>query len=110
MLGERTVRIISGRWKIALLGALDDVEQVRFMELSRRLPGISARTLVMHLRNLEREGIVRRHSFAEAQPRVQYSLTESGRSLKNLLEQIQSWESGMVEAESQPLQLVASEA
>ena len=63
----------------------------RFCELERSLAGISPRTLSLRLRALEEEGIVERHTFPEVPPRVEYSLTDKGRALLPLIEDMRTY-------------------
>jgi DNA-binding HxlR family transcriptional regulator len=63
----------------------------RFCELERSLAGISPRTLSLRLRALEQEGVIARETFAEVPPRVQYSLTEKGRALVPLIEDMRRY-------------------
>jgi DNA-binding HxlR family transcriptional regulator len=87
---EDTLRVIGGRWKVMVLYYLVDATR-RFNELNRLLAGISARTLAQQLRELERDGVLRRRAYAEIPPRVEYSLTELGRSLKPVLRAMHDW-------------------
>ena len=77
--------IISGKWTLLLIRDLAD-GSCRFCELERSLAGISPRTLSLRLRALEEEGIVRRQTFPEVPPRVEYALTEKGRALVPIIE------------------------
>lgn len=87
---ETTLRVIEGRWKVLVLHHL--LESVkRFNELQRRLSGVSARTLVKQLRELERDGILRRRVYPEIPPRVEYSLTPLGKSLEPVLLAMGEW-------------------
>jgi DNA-binding HxlR family transcriptional regulator len=63
----------------------------RFCELERSLEGISPRTLSLRLRALEEEGIVRRQTYPEVPPRVEYALTEKGRALVPIVESMRSY-------------------
>ena len=63
----------------------------RFCELERSLNGISPRTLSLRLRALEEEGIVERHTFQEVPPRVEYALTDKGRALLPIIEDMRTW-------------------
>jgi DNA-binding HxlR family transcriptional regulator len=63
----------------------------RFCELERSLQGISPRTLSLRLRALEEEGIVERHTYAEVPPRVEYQLTEKGRDLLPIIEDMRAY-------------------
>lgn len=76
----RTAEVISGKWTLIIIRDLADSPQ-RFCELERSLEGISPRTLSLRLRNLEEWGIVERETFPEVPPRVEYSLTDKGRAL-----------------------------
>ena len=77
--------MISGKWTILLIRDLSEGRS-RFCELERSLAGISPRTLSLRLRALEEQGIVRRSTFQEVPPRVEYALTEKGRALAPLIE------------------------
>jgi DNA-binding HxlR family transcriptional regulator len=84
------LRVISGRWKVLVLHYLL-AETIRFNELHRKLGGISPRTLAKQLRELERDGILRRKAFAEIPPRVEYSLSPLGKSLEPILRAMHAW-------------------
>lgn len=87
---ETTLRVIEGRWKVLVLHHL--LEGVkRFNELNRLLVGVSPRTLAKQLRELERDGILRRKVFSEIPPRVEYSLTSLGKSLEPVLLAMGEW-------------------
>ena|SRR5438874_43379 len=77
--------IISGKWTLLVIRDLTDGSQ-RFCELERSLDGISPRTLSLRLRALEDQGIVERRTYPEVPPRVEYALTEKGRALVPLIE------------------------
>ena len=86
----RTAEIVC--WKWTLLVIRDLVEgRSRFCELERSLQGISPRTLSLRLRALEEEGIVERHTYPEVPPRVEYALTEKGRALVPLIEDMRAY-------------------
>jgi len=87
---EVTLRVIEGRWKVMALHYLMPGMK-RFNELNRLLTGISPRTLAKQLRELERDGIVRRKVYPEIPPRVEYSLTPLGRSIEPVLQAIHDW-------------------
>lgn len=87
---EVTLRVIGGRWKVMILHFLLESTQ-RFNALQRLLGGISARTLASQLRDLERDGIVARTVYPEIPPRVEYSLTPLGGSLKPILMAMHEW-------------------
>lgn len=81
----RTTQIISGKWTLLIIRDLAH-GTMRFSQIERSLVGISPKTLSDRLHNLERDGIIRRQTFAEVPPRVEYSLTEKGRALAEVIE------------------------
>jgi DNA-binding HxlR family transcriptional regulator len=72
---------IGDKWTLLVVGALSVGGRLRFTELQRHIPGISQRMLTVTLRHLERDGLVRRTTYAEVPPRVEYELTDIGRTL-----------------------------
>jgi DNA-binding HxlR family transcriptional regulator len=82
--------IISGKWTILVIRDLADSSR-RFCELERSLAGISPRTLSLRLRALEECGVVERHTYPEVPPRVEYTLTEKGRDLIPVIEQMRAY-------------------
>jgi DNA-binding HxlR family transcriptional regulator len=82
--------VVSGKWKAAILWELHE-RPVRFLELRRRLPGISEKVLFEQLRELEESGIARREVFEEARARVEYSLTPEGAALNETLHALGEW-------------------
>lgn len=87
---EVTLRVIEGRWKVMILHHLLQGTQ-RFNALQRLLRGIAARTLAKQLRDLERDGLVRRKVYPEIPPRVEYTLTPLGKSLEPILMAMHEW-------------------
>src|SRR3954451_19699517 len=81
----RTARIISGKWTLLIIRDLASGVK-RFNQLERSLNGISPKTLSERLRSLEEEGVILRQTFAEVPPRVEYSLTEKGHDLVDVIE------------------------
>ncbi len=81
---------IGGKYKSVILYHLMHGTK-RFNELGRLIPGVSQRMLTQHLRELEHDGLVHREVYREVPPRVEYSLTEFGHTLKPLLGQMQDW-------------------
>jgi DNA-binding HxlR family transcriptional regulator len=79
--------IISGKWTLLVIRDLAESSR-RFCELDRSLAGISPRTLSLRLRALEECEIVRRHTYPEVPPRVEYALTEKGRALVPVIEEM----------------------
>ena len=85
-----TADIVCGKWTLLLIRDLAEGHS-RFCELERSLSGISPRTLSLRLRALEEEGIVERHTFGEVPPRVEYALTDKGRDLLPIIEDMRSY-------------------
>lgn len=86
----RTAEIISGKWTLLIIRDLASGVK-RFNQLERSLHGISPKTLSERLRSLEEEGIIIRQTFAEVPPRVEYSLTEKGLDLVDVVESMRSY-------------------
>ena len=82
--------IISGKWTLLVIRDLADQNR-RFCELERSLEGISPRTLSLRLRALEEHGIVERRTYPEVPPRVEYALTEKGRALVPIIEDMRAY-------------------
>ena len=85
-----TWRVIGGKWKGLIWWRLSRGLS-RFGQLRRSLPQVSKKMLVQQLRELERDGIVRRDEFDQVPPRVEYSLTAYGRSLEPVILAISTW-------------------
>ena len=86
----RTADIVCGKWTLLVIRDLAEGRS-RFCELERSLQGISPRTLSLRLRALEEEGVVERQTFPEVPPRVEYALTEKGRALVPLIEDMRAY-------------------
>ncbi|MCD8051269.1 MAG: helix-turn-helix transcriptional regulator [Clostridiales bacterium] len=85
-----TVSLIGSKWKLLILRTLL-VRPWRFNELRRDLEGISQKVLTDSLRSMEEDGIVIRTVYAEVPPRVEYSLSELGESMKPILNAMEAW-------------------
>lgn len=88
---------IGDRWTIFVILALS-TEVLRFTELKRRIGGVTPKVLTETLRSLEADGLIAREVFAEAPPRVEYHLTELGRSLLEPLTTVRAWAEANVPA------------
>ncbi|MEL6403145.1 MAG: helix-turn-helix domain-containing protein [Chloroflexota bacterium] len=88
---ELTLDVIGGKWKPLIVYFLLKNQVMRFNELQRAIPAASRRMLTKHLRELEAHGMVHREVYAEVPPRVEYSLTELGYTLKPLLDTMLEW-------------------
>src|SRR6266571_4385948 len=86
----RTADIVCAKWTLLLVRDLAEGRS-RFCELERSLAGISPRTLSLRLRALEDEGIVERHMFPEVPPRVEYALTDKGRALLPIIDDMRAY-------------------
>src|ERR1700755_757935 len=87
---EAALAVIGGRWKGVILYWLL-AEKKRSAQRRRRLAACSARVLTLQLRELERDGLIKRTVFAEVPPRVEYELTAFGRSLEPVLLGLKDW-------------------
>ena len=85
-----TTRIIGGKWKPSILFYLEGRVR-RFNELQRILVAPTKKMLTQQLRELERDGLVNRKVYAEVPPRVEYSLTKHGESLRPILRLMSGW-------------------
>ncbi len=88
-----TVQLIGNKWKLLILRNLL-VRPWRFNELQKSLEGISQKVLTESLRSMESDGIVIRTVYAEVPPRVEYSLSELGETLRPILDAMQTWGTG----------------
>ena len=86
----RTAEVISGKWTLLIIRDLAD-DSLRFCEIERCLSRICARTLSLRLRALEEQGIVERRTYPEVPPRVEYALTDKGKALVPLIEDMRSY-------------------
>jgi DNA-binding HxlR family transcriptional regulator len=87
---EITLKIIGGRWKVLILRELFTGIK-RFGELHRALHGITQKMLTQQLRELEQDEIINRHVYLQVPPKVEYSLTELGETLKPILDAMHDW-------------------
>ena len=89
---EELLVLIGGRWKpVILWWLMSSEEPFRFTLLRQSMPRISQKVLTQQLRELERDGFVKREMFSEMPVRVEYSLTAFGRKLRPVLEELDSW-------------------
>lgn len=88
---ETTLALIGNKWQVLILRDLSLNGTMRFKELQRSIGKISQKVLTSNLRAMEDAGIVHREVFAEVPPRVEYSLTETGASLKPVLDAMWAW-------------------
>lgn len=84
------VQLIGNKWKLLIIRNLLSGPQ-RFTEMKKTIPGISQKVLTDNLRALESDGLVNREVFAEVPPRVVYSLSELGNTLRPIITAMQEW-------------------
>lgn len=87
---EASIEAIGGKWKGVILFHLSH-DTMRFNQLRRLIPNITQRMLTKQLRELERDTIIHRHVYAQVPPKVEYSLTEFGKTLLPILSALESW-------------------
>lgn len=87
---ETTLALIGDKWKVLILRDLMPGKK-RFGELKKSIGTVSQKVLTAQLRDMEANGLLTRTVYAEVPPRVEYSLTELGQSLKPILEAMQNW-------------------
>jgi len=87
---EAALDVIGGKWKPLILWALGD-EVMRFSALQKALPRVNAKMLTKQLRELEEDGIISRKVYPEVPPRVEYTITEFGRTLIPILHALCDW-------------------
>ena len=86
-----TVQLIGNKWKLLILRNLIYNSSQRFTDFIKTIPAISKKVLTDNLRALEDDGIIEREVFAEVPPRVEYSLSPLGKSLKPILDAMVDW-------------------
>ncbi|MDQ0232052.1 winged helix-turn-helix transcriptional regulator [Metabacillus malikii] len=87
---EATLDVIGGKWKgVILFHLIEDTK--RFNQLRALIPGITQRILTLQLRELENDGVIHREVFPETPPKVEYSLTEFGRTLEPIILAMKDW-------------------
>ena len=82
---------VGDKWSMLVLFTLEGQPSIRFKELQRSIPDISQKILTATLKMLEADGLINREAFPEVPPRVEYSLTEKGKSLLPLIDALLSW-------------------
>ncbi|PTM57753.1 winged helix-turn-helix transcriptional regulator [Desmospora activa] len=82
---------VVGKWKPLILLHLLSKGTLRYNEIKRLIPDVTQRVLTLHLRQLEEQGIVKRVVYRQVPPKVEYSLTEHGQTLKPVLEAMHAW-------------------
>ncbi len=85
-----TINVLGGKWKILILFSLSQGTK-RFNELRREIPGVTQRMLTNQLRELENDKIISRKIYPEVPPKVEYALTDIGKTLAPVLDALKKW-------------------
>ena len=88
---RNVVARFGNKWALLVILVLSENEPIRYNELGRKIPDISSRVLSNTLRILEADGLIKRQFYQEVPPRVEYSLTETGRSLVPIIIKLTEW-------------------
>ncbi|MCB0211991.1 MAG: helix-turn-helix transcriptional regulator [Anaerolineae bacterium] len=88
---ETGLELLSGKWKPRILWKLHQQGVLRFGEFRRQMPDITAKMLTQQLRDLEKDGLIDRKVYPEVPPKVEYSLSAFGETLKPILDMIAQW-------------------
>ncbi len=88
---ELTLELIGGKWKPIILWHLDEYGTMRFSELKRTMPKVTQKMLTQKLRELEDDKLINRKVYPQVPPKVEYSLTNTGKSLIPLLKDLSTW-------------------
>lgn len=88
---ETALKLLEGRWKLVILFHLFGGQVLRFSDLERAIPGVSQKMLIQQLRQLEKDGIVRRIVHHQVPPKVEYGLTDWGQALCPALDALLTW-------------------
>jgi DNA-binding HxlR family transcriptional regulator len=88
---EQALKFLEGRWKLVILFRLFGGKVLRFSDLERAIPAVSQKMLVQQLRQLEKDGIVRRTVHQQVPPKVEYGLTDWGQALCPALDALLKW-------------------
>jgi len=88
---------VGDKWSMLILFTLENYPTIRFKELQRNIPDISQKMLTATLKALEADGLISREVFPEVPPRVEYALTEKGKSLLPLIDNLLTWASNNME-------------
>lgn len=86
-----TLSIINGKWKLLVIYYLSKNEAVRYNELQRMIGKITYRTLSSTLKEMESDGLIHREEYPQIPPKVEYSLTEKGRTLWPIIQEMCQW-------------------
>jgi DNA-binding HxlR family transcriptional regulator len=88
---EQALKILEGRWKLVILFHLFGGKLLRFSDLERAIPAVSQKMLIQQLRQMEKDGVVRRIVHHQVPPKVEYGLTDWGQALCPALDALLTW-------------------
>lgn len=88
---DTTLNVIGGKWKLIILWHLNDASPLRFNELEKRIDGITQKMLTQQLRELEKDKLITRKVYAVVPPKVEYAITNHGKSLNKVLHELSIW-------------------
>jgi len=97
---DLAVNAINGKWKLLILFKISQAASIRFGELRRLIAVVSEKMLIQHLKELESDGLVIRHVYAVVPPRVEYSLSDSGKAFIPVIEAMHKCGSNFLQQES----------
>lgn len=86
-----TLSMIGGKWRLVILYWLVEYETIRFNELHRKIGSITFKTLSTQLKEMEADGLIIRQEYPQIPPKVEYSLSNKGRSLYPIMEAMCAW-------------------
>ena len=90
---EGIINTISKKWTLQIIAQIGNHKKLRYNEIKERLGGISPKSLADRLKELEREGLIKREAFLEIPPRVEYELTDDGETLRKSMMPLMEWAS-----------------
>ena len=88
---EATIQLIGGKYKVVIIWYLSENGVLRYNELQKLLLGVTPKMLISQLRELEEDKLIKRKVYAVVPPKVEYSLTELGKSLIPILQEMKTW-------------------
>ncbi|SFM88279.1 transcriptional regulator, HxlR family [Chitinophaga sp. YR627] len=83
--------VINGKWKLQILNLLSQAACMRYGDLKRGIDEVSEKMLIQHLRELEGDGLIFRRVYGEVPPKVEYSLTEIGKGIIPVIDELRKW-------------------
>ena len=95
-----TMNLIGGKWKLSIICLLKDGKPMRYNQIKRGVPGITNMMLAQSLKHLDEHDVVSRHQYNEVPVRVEYQLTESGRTLLSALSLLSEWGNQFIDTHS----------